>query len=231
MGGYVAWRAGTALDGTDSLAEEVAPASYWPEMRALILVVSADKKAVGSTVGMQTTVQTSQLFTSRLEVVPARMVEMEKAISEKDFETFARITMQDSNTFHACCLDSWPPIQYLNDVSKAAMDAVNSINRKAGKLICAYTFDAGPNAVIYYLEADTQRVAGLFRHILLNTEGWEGEYGGLDVIQPNELTGLEAKVLRTIKAGISRVICTGVGGAPEKVETHLVDEKGVAVEV
>lgn len=227
----MAWRAGTAADGSDSLAEEVAPASHWPQMRALILVVSADKKAVGSTLGMQTTVQTAKLFPSRLEVVPGRMAEMEKAIAKRDFETFARVTMQDSNTFHACCLDSWPPIQYLNDVSKAAMDAVNTINGRAARLICAYTFDAGPNAVIYYLEEDTQRVAGIFRQILLNTEGWEGEYGELEAIQPNELTGLEAKVLRTIKAGISRVICTGVGGPPERVDTHLVNEKGVAVEV
>jgi diphosphomevalonate decarboxylase len=231
MGGYVAWRSGSAKDGSDSIAEEVAPASHWPEMRALILVVSAEKKDVGSTVGMQTTVQTAQLFPSRLEVVPKRMAEIERAIAEKDFETFARITMQDSNTFHACCLDSWPPIHYLNDVSKAAMDAVNSINRKAGKLVCAYTFDAGPNAVIYYLEEHTHRVAGIFRHILIMTEGWEGEYGNLEVIKPNEMTGMEAKTMRTIKAGISRVICTGVGGAPEKVDSHLVDEKGNAVEI
>lgn len=231
MGGYVAWRSGTAEDGSDSIAEEVAPVSHWPEMRALILVVSADKKDVGSTVGMQTTVHTSQLFHSRLEVVPKRMAEIEKAIAEKDFETFARITMQDSNTFHACCLDSWPPIHYLNDVSKAAMDAVNSINRRAGKLVCAYTFDAGPNAVIYYLEEDTHKVAGIFRHILIKTEGWDGEYGNLDVIKQNEMTGMEAKTMRTIKAGISRVICTGVGGAPEKVDSHLVDEKGNAVEI
>jgi diphosphomevalonate decarboxylase len=231
MGGYVAWRAGTAADGSDSIAEEVAPSSHWPEMRALILVVSADKKSIGSTEGMQSTVQTSQLFPSRLEVVPKRMAEMEKAIASRDFETFARVTMQDSNTFHACCLDSWPPIQYLNDVSKAAMDAVNTINRRAGKLICAYTFDAGPNAVIYYLEENTHKVAGIFRHILINTDGWEGEYGSLEAIKPNEMTGLDAKVLRTIKAGISRVICTGVGGAPERLESHLVDDKGMAVEV
>ena len=230
MGGYVAWRSGSAKDGSDSIAEEVAPVSHWPEMRALILVVSADKKDVGSTVGMQTTVQTAQLFPSRLEFVPKRMAEMEKAIAKKDFQTFAKVTMQDSNTFHACCLDSWPPIQYLNDVSKAAMDAVNGINQRAGKLICAYTFDAGPNAVIYYLVEHTHNVAGIFRHILINTEGWGGEYGNLGLIKPNELSGMEAKTLRTIKAGISRVICTGVGGAPEKVETHLVDEEGNAIE-
>ena len=134
------------------------------------------------------------------------------------------------NTFHGCCLDSWPPIQYLNDVPKAVMDAVNAINKWAGKLICAYKCDAGPNAVIYYLKKDTYKVAGIFRHILINIDTWDGEYGNLEVIKPNKLTGLEAKTLRTIMAGVSRVMCTGVGGAPEKLETHLVDEKGNAVD-
>ncbi|KAK4939639.1 diphosphomevalonate decarboxylase [Elasticomyces elasticus] len=228
MGGFVAWRAGTKEDGSDSLAEEVAPVSHWPDMRALVLVVSAEKKGVSSTAGMQTTVETSTLAPARFkEIVPRRMKEIEKAIHEKDFETFARITMQDSNSFHAICLDSWPPIHYMNDVSRAAMNAVETANRKAGKLICAYTFDAGPNAVIYYLEEHTHQIAGVFRSILPRIPGWEGEFG--EAVRPNEFGSLEQKSLMTLKAGVSRVICTGVGGGPEKIEEHLVDEKGNAV--
>ncbi|KIX95645.1 uncharacterized protein Z520_08765 [Fonsecaea multimorphosa CBS 102226] len=228
MGGYVAWRAGTKEDGSDSLAEEVAPVSHWPEMRALILVVSAEKKGVPSTAGMQTTVETSTLAPARFkEIVPKRMQEIERAIEERDFETFARVTMQDSNSFHAICLDSWPPIHYLNDVSRAAMNAVETANRKAGKMICAYTFDAGPNAVIYYLQEHTHQVAGVFRNILPQVPGWEGEFG--ESVHPNEYGGLEQKTLMTLKAGVSRVICTAVGGAPEKVETHLVDSRGNAL--
>lgn len=230
MGGYVAWRAGTKEDGSDSMAQEVAPVSHWPEMRALVLVVSAEKKGVPSTAGMQTTVETSTLSPARFkEIVPRRLSEIEKAIHERDFETFARITMQDSNSFHAICLDSWPPIHYMNDVSRAAMNAVETANRKAGKLICAYTFDAGPNAVIYYLEEDAYRVAGVFKHILSRVQGWEGEFG--ESIRPNELGGLEQKTLMTLKSGVSRVICTSVGGGPEQIETHLVDEEGNAVAV
>lgn len=227
MGGYVAWRSGTKDDGSDSLAEEVAPVSHWPEMRALILVVSADKKGVPSTAGMQTTVATSTLAPARFkDIVPARMAEIEKAIHDKDFETFAKISMQDSNSFHAICLDSWPPIQYLTDVSHAAMNAVETCNRKAGKLICAYTFDAGPNAVIYYLEEDSHKVAGVFKSHLPTLPGWDSEFGA--AIKPNEMGGLDAKTVRTLKNGVSRVICTAVGGGPEKVETHLVDENGKA---
>jgi diphosphomevalonate decarboxylase len=228
MGGFVAWRAGTKEDGSDSKAQEVAPASHWPDLRALILVVSAEKKGVPSTAGMQTTVETSTLSPARFtDIVPRRLKEIEKAIHDKDFETFGRITMQDSNSFHAICLDSWPPIHYMNDVSRAAMNAVETANRKAGKTVAAYTFDAGPNAVIYYLEEHSFLVAGVIKSILPQVQGWEGEFG--EKIRPNEFGGLEQKTLMTLKTGVSRVICTGIGGAPEKIDKHLVDESGKPV--
>lgn len=226
MGGYVAWRAGSKEDGSDSLAEEVAPASHWPEMRAIVLVVSAAKKDVGSTEGMQTTVKTSPLFSTRAkDVVPTAMANMEKAIRGRDFESFAEVTMRDSNSFHATCLDSWPPIQYMNDVSRAAVKLVENINAKAGKLICAYTFDAGPNAVIYYLEESTDLVAGVFRSLLAGAVGWEGAYG--ETIEASaDVAQLDAKAVSTIKEGVSRVICTGVGEGPEHISTHLINEAG-----
>ncbi|KAL8869441.1 MAG: hypothetical protein Q9198_007886, partial [Flavoplaca austrocitrina] len=146
LGGYVAWDQGCLPDGTDSKARLVAPRSHWPEMRALILVVSAEKKGVSSTTGMQTTVQTSPMFQTRAtQVVPKAMREMETAIQEKDFEKFAKITMRESNSFHATCLDTDPPIFYLNDVSRAAIKGVEAVNEKAGRIVAAYTFDAGPN--------------------------------------------------------------------------------------
>jgi diphosphomevalonate decarboxylase len=91
FGGYVAWRMGEKEDGSDSKADLVAPASHWPEMRALILVVSAAKKGVSSTSGMQQTVATSGLFKERItNVVPANMALMEEAIKNKDFPKFCR---------------------------------------------------------------------------------------------------------------------------------------------
>ena len=39
-GGFVAWRMGKLSDGSDSLAEQIAPQSHWPQLKVLILVVS-----------------------------------------------------------------------------------------------------------------------------------------------------------------------------------------------
>lgn len=54
----------------------------------------------------------------RVKVVEPRLAEIEKAYLEKDFATFGKITMQDSNQFHATCLDTYPPIFYMNDISR-----------------------------------------------------------------------------------------------------------------
>ena len=230
MGGYVAWRSGSLQDGSDSLAEEVAPASHWPEMRALILVVSDAKKDVGSTEGMQTTVKTSTLFAERIRlIVPSRMNDIETSVRNKDFDSFADITMKDSNGFHATCLDSWPPIFYLTDVSRAAIRLVHDLNRVAGKTICAYTFDAGPNAVIYYLDKDSEQVSGTFKAILgASAEGWDGVFADRlkDVSQGIDLEKLDSRAINAVKEGVNRVILTGVGEGPIKVEQHLISGAG-----
>ncbi|KAL8727417.1 MAG: hypothetical protein Q9166_006089 [cf. Caloplaca sp. 2 TL-2023] len=227
LGGYVAWDQGLFLDGSDSMARLVAPRSHWPEMRALILVVSAEKKGVSSTTGMQTTVQTSPMFQTRAtQVVPKAMREMEIAIAKKDFPSFAKITMRESNSFHATCLDTDPPIFYLNDVSRAAIKGVEAVNEKAGRIVAGYTFDAGPNCVVYYLEDDRDVVAGAFKTVLGEKEGWAGEQG--KAIKGAEGV-LDGKVVDTLKDGVSRVILTSVGEGPISVEDHLIDEKGEVI--
>ena len=226
LGGYVAWDHGTLDAGSDSRARLVAPKSHWPDMKALILVVSAAKKGVSSTTGMQTTVQTSSLFQTRSkEVVPKRMAEMEKAIQTRDFETFAKVTMRESNSFHATCLDTDPPIFYLNDVSRAAIKAVEEMNEKAGRTIAAYTFDAGPNAVIYYQEADEHTVWETFVPILRSKEGWGKMSTKTDGPGP-----ASPQVVEALEAGVSRVILTSVGEGPISVQEHLIDNEGKAVD-
>lgn len=226
FGGYVGWEQGEQKDGSDSVAFQVAPASHWPNMRALILVVSAAKKGVSSTTGMQTTVATSSLFPARAnETVPRRMKEMIQAIQDKDFETFGKVTMMDSNSFHATCLDTYPPIFYLNDVSRAAIKVVEGINAAAGKIIAAYTFDAGPNAVIYYLEENEKAVAGAIKAALGDKDGWAGERGTAIQSEEGALEKLQQQsgvAVDLLKEGVSRVILTGVGEGPIKTEESLI---------
>lgn len=225
FGGYVAWRMGDKEDGTDSMADQVAEAAHWPDMRALILVVSAAKKGVSSSSGMQQTVATSGLFQQRITtVVPENMAIMEKAIAEHDFEKFAEVTMRDSNSFHATCADTYPPIFYMNDVSRAAIRAVETINEKAGRTVAAYTFDAGPNAVVYYQEKDTEAVVGTFYHVLQGADitGWKNE----SIKGLKASISLDENIASLLKGGVSRVIMTSVGEGPSPTEEFLVAEDG-----
>ncbi|BFZ59889.1 diphosphomevalonate decarboxylase [Saitoella coloradoensis] len=227
MGGYVSWEMGEADDGNDSLAEQVAPQSHWPEMRAAVLVVSAERKTVPSTAGMQATVATSALFRHRADVVvPERMSAMKRAIKEKDFEAFADLTMKDSNQFHAVCLDTSPPIFYLNDISRACIRFVEELNRSAGKVIAAYTYDAGPNCVIYYTVENEEIVLGALKKCLANIDGWRERDAALAASLPE---GFDTRTLDAVSQGITRLILTQVGGDPVSIaqENGLIGQDGL----
>jgi diphosphomevalonate decarboxylase len=165
-GGFVAWRKGSPPDWNDSRAVQIADEQHWPEMRALILVVSDQKKDTSSTTGMSTSVATSSLLKHRAEsVVPVRMKQMEEAWLSKDFAAFAKLTMQDSNQFHGTCLDTYPPIFYMNDISRSIIRLITVYNEYYdGEIRAAYTFDAGPNAVLYVLEKHVVEVGALMLH-------------------------------------------------------------------
>ncbi|ANB14982.1 diphosphomevalonate decarboxylase MVD1 [Sugiyamaella lignohabitans] len=225
FGGYVAWEMGSKADGSDSKAVQIAPYEHWPEMKAAILVVSAERKDTPSTSGMQLTVKTSSLFKERVNsVVPQRFEQMKKSILEKDFETFAHLTMADSNQFHATCLDSYPPIFYLNDVSRAAIRLVEDINKVAGEVVAAYTFDAGPNAVIYYLAQNEQLVLGPLRAALKNLPAWKEE--SHSHIQELMSDDFDKRWVNTLHSGIERIILTGVGQGPQLSTNSLIDKNG-----
>lgn len=152
-GGFVRWHMGKLDDGSDSLALPVVSATHWPNMHVLILVVNDGRKKTSSTKGMQRAVETSDLIKYRAKhCVPQRVTAITDAINQRDFETFAKITMQDSNQFHAIALDTYPPCVYMNDVSHAIAAFVHAYNSAVGHTRVAYTFDAGPNACLYVLK-------------------------------------------------------------------------------
>jgi len=230
MGGYVAWEVGREDDGSDSIAEQIADEDHWP-MKAAILVVSASKKAVSSTSGMQKTVATADLFESRARyIVPVRMNRMQQAIKARDWEEFATLTMKDSNSFHAVCLDTFPPIFYLNDTSRGIIALVHELNRVARKTVAAYTFDAGPNAVIYYLPENEAWIVSLLNNCFEGIHGTE-ELPELDPAKSDSVLhpDFNLRLVKAVAGGVSRIILTEVGSGPQKVdapECSLIDDWG-----
>lgn len=156
-GGFVKWNKGNEMSGSDSIAVQLADESHWDDLVIIVAVVSSRQKETSSTSGMRESVETSSLIQHRAKaVVPSRILQMEEAIRNKDFSSFVQLTCADSNQFHAVCLDTSPPIFYMNDTSHRIINLVERWNRHEGTPQVAYTFDAGPNAVMI---APNQKVA------------------------------------------------------------------------
>ncbi|XP_047139752.1 diphosphomevalonate decarboxylase isoform X1 [Hydra vulgaris] len=150
-GGFVKWQKGELSDGTDSIAVQVASENHWHGLRVLILVVSSQEKSISSTEGMRRSVKSSPFLQYRVEqCVDERLKLMEEAIQSQNFELFAEITMKESNQLHAVCQDTYPPIIYMNSISHEIVQLITAFNDQ--KIKAAYTFDAGPNAVLFTLE-------------------------------------------------------------------------------
>ncbi|XP_013410848.1 diphosphomevalonate decarboxylase-like [Lingula anatina] len=232
-GGFVSWNMGEKDDGTDSVAEQLVTENHWPELQILILVVSDQKKHIGSSAGMGVSVKTSELLRYRAEhIVPRRMKEIETAIQNKDFQTFAKITMQDSNQLHASCLDTYPPIIYLNDTSKQIMHLVHKYNDFCGEIKVAYTFDAGPNACLYLLEEDVAGVLAMVNHCFPPIEQNGDQYiRGLQVEElPIQKDLKESLGFTPLSPGaLKYIIHTKVGAGPQVLPSTecLLDENGL----
>ncbi|KAJ1448734.1 hypothetical protein M885DRAFT_538086 [Pelagophyceae sp. CCMP2097] len=164
-GGLVAWRKGCAADGSDSRADQLFDEAHWPELRVVVLVADAAEKETPSTEGMRRSAATSPFLAHRARhIAEPRLDEFRRAFKDRDFAAFGKITMRDSNSFHATCLDTYPPIFYLDETSKRAISIVHAFNESHGGVVAAYTFDAGPNAVVFCVD---QAVADEFAALAL----------------------------------------------------------------
>ena len=237
FGGFVAWQKGTADNSSDSFAEQIASEADWPNMHALICVVPDDNKGTSSTEDsdMQRTVETSTLFPQRLAVVPDRVHDIIEAIRNRDFDTFAAITMKDSNQFHAVALDTDPPLFYMNDVSRAIISVVTEYNRvaleKSGTRKAAYTFDAGSNAVIYAPLENLKEIIELidFYFPLESFNDPFHLFGGA-VVQGRLVDGFNEGVAKRFSPGAVKTLihtCVGDGPRVRGDEESLLDNDGL----
>ena len=163
FGGICEWEKGNK---DDSIAVQLYEKNYW-ELGIKLIIVSQKEKDVSSSLGMKITKETSELFKYRINyIVKQNLENIKKCLKEKDFNNFAEIIIKDSNNFHACCRDSYPSINYLNEESDFIMKIVMSLNKIYGKNICAYTFDAGSNAFLIYEMINKTIIDDFFNFIL-----------------------------------------------------------------
>lgn len=219
-GGFVEWIAGH--DSETSFAQQLVDENHWPSLRVIILIANDKEKDVASTSGMKRSVETSDLIHHRAEkVVPERCVEMRKAIAEKNFEKFAELTMRDSNQFHAIAQDTYPPIRYMNDVSWSIVGLVHGYNEFVGSTKVAYTFDAGPNAVLFMEKDETRQFMSMVNHFFPILDKTNGLFRG-EPIPPTETVNQPmidylSKKLIIKENSLKGIIHTRIGSGPKVV--------------
>lgn len=63
------------------------------------------------------------------------MDQLMQAIDSKDHNKFAEIVIRDSNQFHAICLDTYPPLFYLNKFSRGVIKLITLLNQNLDKKV------------------------------------------------------------------------------------------------
>uniref|UniRef100_A0A7E4VMY4 Diphosphomevalonate decarboxylase n=1 Tax=Panagrellus redivivus TaxID=6233 RepID=A0A7E4VMY4_PANRE len=164
--GFVHWDSSKTGDEDTFVVPVESGIEFASTLFAAVFVIDNKQKTVGSSEGMKRSVQTSNFLKYRVqEVVPHHVNLIKEAVSTADFITFADVTMRESNSLHAVCLDSLPPLSYLNETSFAMINAVHDFNSTPAGVTAAYTFDAGPNAVVLAQLTNAQRLISHFSRL------------------------------------------------------------------
>ncbi len=156
QGGWVEWSMGEAPDGSDSFGRAIAPADHW-DVRMLVVLVRSGPKEIGSTQGMNHTMETSPYYPAWVEQAPADVVEARGAVIGRDLERLGRVTERSALRMHASMLAADPAVIYWKPETLTALEVVREA-RRAGIAGWA-TMDAGPNVKVLCAAADAPSLA------------------------------------------------------------------------
>ncbi len=138
-GGYTEWLMGRG--NASSFARSVAPAGHW-DLRDVVVVVSREHKAVGSSRGHGMAVSSS-LHAARVTAASAMLDACKRALLARDLAAMGALIEQDAVMMHAVMMTSRPPLYYWTPETMAVIQAVQSW--RADGVTVYFTIDAGPN--------------------------------------------------------------------------------------
>jgi diphosphomevalonate decarboxylase len=156
--GFALWHKGERADGLDSYAEKIDQA--WPEFCIGLLEIDTSTKPIGSTQGMQQTVNHCELYQAWPEKAEQDLATIHRAILDKDFQTLGATAENNALAMHATMIATWPPILYWQPESVAAMHRVWQLRQEG--VTVYFTMDAGPNLKLLFLETETPALMRAF---------------------------------------------------------------------
>lgn len=142
------------------------------EVRVILPFVSESKKHMDSRQAMSISMKTSPTYWKWIEYEETELLpELIKAMKNKDYSTAWKIAMKASDGLHAVMLNSSPSINYMVEASFKIKDLINNLNKEKEEIIAAYSFDAGPNPIIFTTEQYEEEI----KNSLINKLGFEAK--------------------------------------------------------
>jgi diphosphomevalonate decarboxylase len=151
-GGFVEWKRGQKDDGSDCVAEQIAPPEHWPEFRMITTIVSTAQKKVKSRAGMAKTVENCPYYKDWLATVEEDIENVKKGIEGKNFTLVGETAQHNCLKMHATMITTKPPIVYWMPATMEVIHAV--LAWKDEGIECYFTIDGGPQVKVICLEKD-----------------------------------------------------------------------------
>ncbi len=146
----------TLLQRGAQYAEQLAPASFWDNLRIVIVIVSTRKKAVSSRNGMKLTEQTSPYYKAWIHDAKKLSQEALSAFGHKDLEKLGACMRASYLRMHGSAMAAGSPIIYWLPESLAVLHCAEAL-RKEGYSVWE-TMDAGPQVKLIYEEREEQQI-------------------------------------------------------------------------
>lgn len=156
--GFVIWHKGQQADGLDSFAEAID--CHWPEFCIGLLEIDLKEKKVGSTLGMQQTVDHCALYRAWPDKAEQDVIDIHQAVLSKDFSALGQLSENNALSMHATMIATWPPILYWQPESVEAMHKIWQL--RADGVEVYFTMDAGPNLKLLMQEKDIPTLQASF---------------------------------------------------------------------
>ncbi len=163
--GWVEWKMGKKLDGTDSHGIPIAPRDHW-DVRMVMAVISSQQKPISSRAAMLQTQSTSPMYDAWCNTAQTDVDIAKKAIMEKNLERLGRQMEHSTLKMFSTMFTTQPSVRYWKPQTLAVVEAVEQL-RNAG-IPCWYTMDAGPNVKILCHAKDAKQIASAIRPIVEN---------------------------------------------------------------
>ena len=160
-GGFVEWRRGERPDGTDSIAEPLAPSDHW-DVRMVIAVTSSVRKSVSSRAGMARAAE-APFYPAWVEGAEADLAGARAAIRTRDLEALGLVAEHSALKMHAVGLAARPALLYWRGATVECLHAVWALRTAGTAAFC--TIDAGPQVKVLCASTDALRVAAALRTI------------------------------------------------------------------